>query len=529
MKRKSNLSVGQSKNKNSYRRRQNTHQPSSCATATNAPPAYNANLPRRRRFLPTGQKRKMYVLSTSSQCSPPKQAKIEQCSQTDQISSQTSSFQGGNTSTSEYSDQSDNDPQTDFEKKCIQQLLTVTFITQLVKVLSGASVLEDFMTMLQTLVDGRFHPQNIAFLLCLEKAKWTSLSNTVCMTYRNVTKRFWSIVFRICGGKGIRFFSGTKNFGQIVSKKSQRGKYNPKDADVNFAVPSVRYLTHFDKQYGKIVKPGIIQETLDIVRNRKNMILMTDLKKISPGHRNKMDGDVNLWGHESSPTLKEQHESLDENRRKIKQMIDHVKNTHGNWSLFDTGYLANLLLSVSRVMMSLKRKHLEQRKLLNNYMKRRISTGIMNMYQSKVSFTRTNMYCCRKLLDEALTINKSILECILTARDTLTDKFRSDGVDPELYTNAKFLKDFEVLNRMYNLRRHTELIPQRSTLWHRLRKTVPVTASTMYSALGLRGKKEMLNNFQHFLSQTDKVYTPEVQEKLDYGAKHEVSYLNFSI
>ena len=57
------------------------------------------------------------------------------------------------------------------------------------------------------------------------------------MRFRDVTKKFWLVVYRLLKGKGIRFFSGPKNWGQVVSKEAKLGCYDPRNAEINFAIP----------------------------------------------------------------------------------------------------------------------------------------------------------------------------------------------------------------------------------------------------------------------------------------------------
>ena len=93
------------------------------------------------------------------------------------------------------------------------------------------------MLLVTQLASGKLSPLNIAFILCLERAQWQSLKSTTQMRFRDVTKKFWLVVYRLLKGKGIRFFSGPKNYGQVISKTTTRGNYNPEKSDINFAVP----------------------------------------------------------------------------------------------------------------------------------------------------------------------------------------------------------------------------------------------------------------------------------------------------
>ena len=62
------------------------------------------------------------------------------------------------------------------------------------------------------------------------------------MRYRKVTKLFWSIVYRLCKGVGLKFFGGEKNWGQVVNRNSEKSKYSPNKSKINFAVPHEKVL-----------------------------------------------------------------------------------------------------------------------------------------------------------------------------------------------------------------------------------------------------------------------------------------------
>ena len=74
---------------------------------------------------------------------------------------------------------------------------SVDFLTALISVLHQSGCLCDFMLLVTQLAEGSFSPMNIAFLLCLERAKWQSLITTTQMRFRAVTKKFWLVVYRL--------------------------------------------------------------------------------------------------------------------------------------------------------------------------------------------------------------------------------------------------------------------------------------------------------------------------------------------
>ena len=98
------------------------------------------------------------------------------------------------------------------------------------------------------------------------------------MRFRDVTKKFWLVVYCLLKGKGIHFFSGPKNYGQVISKTTTRGNYDPEKSDINFAVPDEHYLYTQNGILGQIIQPGIIEGSMNMLKNHKDIVLMADCK-----------------------------------------------------------------------------------------------------------------------------------------------------------------------------------------------------------------------------------------------------------
>ena len=122
-------------------------------------------------------------------------------------------------------------------RHCYEELRNGDMLRNLVENLYVTGCLPDFMTLVNQLASGDLSPSNIAFLLCLEHAKWQLLKTTTQMRFRDVTKKFWLVVYHLLKGKGIQFFSGPKNYRQVITSEATRGNYDPKKSDINFAVP----------------------------------------------------------------------------------------------------------------------------------------------------------------------------------------------------------------------------------------------------------------------------------------------------
>ena len=71
----------------------------------------------------------------------------------------------------------------DFKEKCFNELWNELFLRSLINVLYAHNCLNDFMILLRQLVSGSLPVNNIAFLICLERAKWQSLCSTAAMRF----------------------------------------------------------------------------------------------------------------------------------------------------------------------------------------------------------------------------------------------------------------------------------------------------------------------------------------------------------
>ena len=204
----------------------------------------------------------------------------------------------------------DNAEYKQFTEQCLEKLSCKDYWTDLVDKLYKSHNLNDFMLLLDGLKCGNIPMDNIVFLLMLEQAKFGWTPNTCGMRYRNVTKTFWSIVYRLCKSTGLKFFSGSKNWGQVVCKESRKSVYHGDVAKINFAVPDEKMLRKLSKKFPKVIPPGIIYKSMDLLQNEKNIILMADGKMVTKGLGDKFTGDVNLFGHKGNPNVQKLEDEL---------------------------------------------------------------------------------------------------------------------------------------------------------------------------------------------------------------------------
>ena len=337
---------------------------------------------------------------------------------------------------------------------------------------------------------------NIAFLLCLERAKWQSLITTTQMRFRAVTKKFWLVVYQLLKGKGIRFFSGPKNWGQVVSKEAKPGKYDPKSAEINFAVPDERYLRCQDRRFGKLIQPGIMKDSLRILKDHPDVVLMADCKRLSKGLKGERLGDIDLWSHEGPPTLGDKLQELEHHKRIISEGIEMLEDSDD----LDLYMKLKLILKMS----SLRIKDIRDFKI-----------AAKSAYKAQI-------YECKVFVNKALALNLRLCKCLAKLQGT-EDHFNPENITLCNVHNVRRLHNTTYVGANCDLNEHTHLIKQGSEEWMDLRKSSHITGSTAYNALGFRGFKSVREHFKQFIYNKESTPFPaEVQQRLNYGRIHEV-------
>ena len=153
------------------------------------------------------------------------------------------------------------------------------------------------MTPFELLITSKLSCENIGILLGLEVAFWHSLKLTTNMVYHLLSRKWFAIGQKLFGQSYLNFCSKDKNNGQVISSVTKWRKYNPLESNINFAVPSKQHLYAIQKEFLKYIRPGIIEEALNLVANKSGLILMVDSKKVALGLKEDFRGDVNLMGY----------------------------------------------------------------------------------------------------------------------------------------------------------------------------------------------------------------------------------------
>ena len=419
----------------------------------------------------------------------------------------------------EEDDSADDEPNvwnSNYARSCLSILKGDKLLKPLIEILYANSCLKDFMTLVTSISDGSLSPTNISFLLCLERAKWQSLKTTTQMQFRDVTKKFWLVVYRLLKGKGIRFFSGPKNWGQVVSKDAQLGNYDPKCSEINFAVPDERYLRTLDTKYGKVIPPGIIDDSYKLLSNHPDVVIMADCKRVAKGLRSDRLGDVDLWGHEAKPTLQDKLDKLKEDMERINTIIDDIPD-YDNMDIYTS--LRSLLRMIMLEIQDIRQIELKERRRLMNYDKLNPDP---NFRAAAKSACKTQIYECKIFVHKALQLNLEICECLAKIQNNHS-VMMTQNINLSTQFNVRRLLSVEYVSKHIDIHESPHLIKQGSDQWEQFRKESHITGSTAYNTLGFRGFSKVKEHFNEFIyKRPPKPFPTDVQIRLEHGSRHEV-------
>ena len=383
---------------------------------------------------------------------------------------------------------------------CIDKIIGSGMLRSLLWKLCSNKMLPDFMRLLETLSNGRLPLNNIAWILILERARFASCSTTVGMRYSKISKNFWSIVYRLCKGSGLKFFSGEKNWGQLVRKCSKKSRYDPVEAKINFAVPDEKILRLMNSDFPKYMEPGIIQHSLQILKDKKDIVLMGDGKLVGKGLKENFKGDVNLFGHENNP-------NLDNLKSEFLEHIEHIADSIGRYdstnkqSQFNT--LADLVAMLTNLNMKIREFHWKQNSKLKKI------SALCNPgrnIERNISRLKTDLYTSAIWMKKSLNCNVNLMSLMaILQRNTHTFNTMSP-IEINSTNNIRLLYDSAYVQDNLDTFEFPHLIKQQSDIWEDLVRQAILTDGNIFMSIGFSTAKIMKDMFRRNIINCDAVH-----------------------
>ena len=228
----------------------------------------------------------------------------------------------------------------------------------------------------------------------------------------------------IAEGKGsqiLRFFSRSKNWGQVVSKETKLGQYDPESSEIYFTVPDKCYLRCQDRRFGKFIQPGIMKDSLRILKDHLDVVLMADCKRLSKGLKGEHLGDIDLWSHEGPPTLVDKLQELEHHKRVISDGIEFL----GDSDDLDLHMKLKHILKISSLRMKDIREVLLKQTCRLSYL-----NGISSDPNFKIaakSHCKAQIYECKVFINKTLALNLTICKCLAQLQGT-EDHFNPENI-----------------------------------------------------------------------------------------------------
>lgn len=296
--------------------------------------------------------------------------------------------------------------------------------------------------------------------------------------FQEQTLNFWKVGYRLFHGKFLRFMAGPSGSGQVVSGEHQQGDCSALNSRINFAVPSKSTLNE-DKLIP--LYPGVFTESMKTLSENlgsKVIKLGIDGKKIARG-KGSQAGDIDCWGFEQVPTLKDRKIRLEKELEMtsiiyhfVESFVDddklkaHIPNLKEN--------LIEIIMMISERLKDLREVGLKLTRLIKKLLKMgEVEKGNWknSRFAPAISSLKVNKYDVDQAIETALRLNNNLCTVIATLNEQRHVYSESGLVDLKRQGNYYQLKAIVDCS-------DSQYVKQRSEEWHKIRKKAAVTGST---------------------------------------------------
>ena len=340
------------------------------------------------------------------------------------------------------------------------------------------------MLLIKQLASGEFPANNIVLLLLLDRVRFQETENTVGMRYRSVTKLFWSVVYHLCKGVGLKFFGGEKNWGQVVTRGGKKSHYSPKKSKINFAVPDEKILREFGNKMPKIIPPGKIRCTLEMLKDKDDVVLMADAKLVTKGLNNDFQGDVNLFGHEDNPNLDFLKSYMDKRIDFISESVAKLPECCTE-DRFNT--ISDLTDLITEILQRVQKFHRSESQKLLRYADGNYSTKL----EKAISTCKTNMYTSSIWVMKSLHFNYQLYEMLSKLQGNKFHSSKSLKTELTFCSNVRILHKSNYVASESDKFEYPHLIQKYSDEWNEIVKESVVNDEVIGDSLGLNGTKKL--------------------------------------
>lgn len=398
--------------------------------------------------------------------------------------------------------------------------------------------LEEWNAFFNLISDGSFPANHISLQLFLDVVKFATIENASSMRYTPEVKEFWAVGKSMFKSKFIRFMCGFKTTQPDGDSCTEKDKVRSNLTNVNFICPDKNVLLEQKRTHSiNCETPGVLEGNIDVVGNvcanpDKRYNICIDGKKIAPGF-GKHSGEVDLFGHESTPTLKTKRQRLDielscvqnlmtDVNKWIQKDLDAVCDIENSSKVSVKSAFLNLLSIITLRIKEIRETKVRRQITLEKLVKLAGDDWLKSKYSFAISSIKTQMYTINMLLEQGLDLNKHIGLIIAACNDA------EYLYSLEKIVYLKYQKNYMCLKYPPddNSKLPENLIKQRSSMWFDERRNAKVTGSTMNKALGLGSLKDQREHFNKVVNKNIDHDTPQStnsEKAMEYGTVNEIN------
>ena len=212
--------------------------------------------------------------------------------------------------------------------------------------------------------------------------------------------------------KWFKIFGGEKNWGQVVTKHAIKSKYSPDLSKVNFAVPDEKILRDMKKVLPKIIPPGKIKKTIDMIAGKKDLVLMADGKLVTKELRNEFSGDVDLFGHEMEPNISELKNYLEKQLEFGCNVVENFADSSAE-DKFST--ILEMVEMVTQMIRNVREIHVRERHKLQKFLTGKYPT----QPEKAISSCKMHIYTSSVWIKKALDVNCKLFQFLTELKNNM--------------------------------------------------------------------------------------------------------------
>ena len=328
-----------------------------------------------------------------------------------------------------------------------------------------------------------------------------------------------------------------------MKNQGQQGCLKPSESSINFVVPDRKSLEGTEVSDSlKGIDPGILRRMIEMLNDddeeqTKTFKLCFDGKKLNPGVDGQLKGDVNLWGYEGPPTLKERENQVKETFNIVESLeavIESLEKRDLTNILHASDAVKDDIVTKSKVAIEKLSRTLsdlrvvkQKKEITLEKLKNACSTEeLKSKYAYALSAVKTFIYRLNGCISKILKVTDELGCKICILNDSVGNYCLGQVCDLGDQNNYVCLTGSETpdVNEGDIQCKDTRFIKQRTKTWENTRKHACVTGSTCFNALGFGGLKKQKEHYDYVFHAKEKPKpNSQIQTMMDHGTKNEIN------